>query len=365
MPLRSLPALKGSLHRPTRSARLAGAALATGLALCALAGSAWAQPGADNPETPPPQPGTVALLSQAYGEQFLPRANAFAQESGRLVAAVDALCNGPSDAAAGGLATAQAQWKSTTSAWDRLSGVVVGPLVKRRALTALDFNPTRPATIERAIQAAPSGPEQMERIGTPAKGIPALEWLLWTARPAPQTPACRYTQQVAQELAREAGTLATGFGTQARTAWATEHRATFLALQELINQWLGGVERLRWTQIDKPLKAAESSTQKKAPAFARAHSGHTGASWAAHWDALRGLGEPVGTALQVRGQGVLATRLQRALAQAGQAMEAARPADTATLAPVVEKLGALKKLIEAEVAPALDVTLGFSDGDGD
>lgn len=359
MPLRFLP---WAWRRP---AGMPGLACAVLVALCALAGTALAQPGADKPEAPPPRPGTVALLSQAYGEQFLPRANAFAQESARLVAAVDALCNGQPDAAAGGLAAAQAQWKSTTSAWDRLSGVAVGPLVKRRALTALDFNPTRPATLERAIQAAPSGPEQMERIGTPAKGIPALEWLLWTARPAPQTAACRYTQQVAQDLAREAGTLATGFGLQARTAWAMDNRATFLALQELINQWLGGVERLRWTQIDKPLKAAGSSSRGKAPAFTRSASGHTGASWAAQWEALRGLGEPVGAALQARGLGELATHLQGALAQTDQALAAARPADSATLPSVVEKLVALKKLIEAEVAPALDVSIGFSDGDGD
>ncbi|MDA7416558.1 imelysin family protein [Xenophilus arseniciresistens] len=326
-----------------------------------LAGPAGAQPS----EPPVPQPDTVALLQQAYGQQFVPRSAAFAQQATRLASAVDALCDGPAAQGATGLAAAQAQWRSTTAAWDRLAGVAVGPLVKRRALTALDFNPTRPATIERAIQSAPSGPEAMERIGTPAKGIPALEWLLWSGKPAPQSPACRYTQQVARELAREAGVIAEGFATQARTDWAQEKRATFLGMQELVNQWLGGVERLRWTQIDKPLKAAESSSQKKAPAFTRAASGHTGATWAANWEAQRSLGDPVAAALQARGKGELATRLQGALAQADKAMGAARPDQPATLAPAVEALGAVKKLIEAEIAPVLDVTIGFSDGDGD
>lgn len=335
-----------------------------GLAGCGaalLASVALAQPA----EPPVPHPGTVEMLSRAYGQQFAPRAAAFSQEATRLVGTVDALCHGAPAEAATGLSAAQDQWRGTATAWDRLTGVAVGPVVKRRAMTALDFNPTRPATIERAIQTAPSGPAQMERIGTPAKGLPALEWLLWSAQPVPQTPACRYTQQVAQELAREAATLAAGFDTQARTDWANEHRATFLALQELINQWLGGVERLRWTQIDKPLKAAESATQKKAPAFTRALSGQTGASWAASWDAQRRLGDPVGAALQARGQGELATKLQGALARTDQALAAARPDQAATLAPAVEALGALKKLIEAEIAPALDVTIGFSDGDGD
>lgn len=337
----------------TRALLLGAAALLAGLAI--------AQPA----EAPVPQPDTVTLLQQAYGQQFLPRATAFAQQATRLVTVVDALCDGPAAQGATGLAAAQAQWRSTTAAWDRLAGVAVGPLVKRRALTALDFNPTRPATIERAIQSAPNGPEAMERIGTPAKGIPALEWLLWTHTPAPQTPACRYTQQLAHELAREAGVIAEDFATQARTDWAQEHRATFLAMQELVNQWLGGVERLRWTQIDKPLKAAESSSQKKAPAFTRAASSHTGASWAANWEAQRSLGDPVAAALRSRGKGELATQLQSALSQADKAMAAARPDQGATLTPAVEALGAVKKLIEAEIAPALDVTIGFSDGDGD
>ena len=332
---------------------------------CALLAAAPAS--AQSPDaTPAPQPGTVDLLAQAYARQFALRAAAFAQEATRLTGAVDALCDGAAAEGATGLAAAQAQWRTATTAWDRLAAVAVGPLVQRRALTALDFNPTRPAAIERAIQAAPGGPAQMERIGTPAKGIPALEWLLWSARPAPATPACRYTQQVAQELAREAGTLAEGFAAQARTDWAADHRAAFLALQELVNQWLGGVERLRWTQIDKPLKAAESATQKKkAPAFPRAASGHTGAAWAAQWEALRELGAPVGAALRARGQGALATRLQGALAQADQALVAAHPEDTTTLPPAVQALGALKKLIEADIAPALDVAIGFSDDDGD
>lgn len=334
-------------------------------AIVSAAGAQAPAPGAAE-AAPPPGPGTVALLSQAYGGQFAPRAAAFADESQRFTAAADALCDGPADAGAAGLASAQSQWQRTATAWDRLAGVAVGPLVRRRALTALDFHPTRPATIERAIKVAPATPQQMERIGTPAKGLPTLEWLLWRAPPvplAPQSPACRYTQQVARDLAREAATLSEGFAAQSRTTWASEHRATFLALQELVNQWLGGVERLRWTQIDRPLKAAESTG--KAPAFTRAASGHTAQGWAAHWDALRSLGGPIGAALRARGQAALAGRMDAALAQADAALAAARPEAPATLAPAVQALDGLKQLIEAEAAPALDVVIGFSDGDGD
>ena len=330
--------------------------------LCAAACLAWAAAAQAQPAA-----GIAELIERSYREAFVPRAAAFAEASGQLSSAVGALCEAPADGAAAALEAARAQWRNTTAAWDRLAGIAVGPVVKRRALTALDFNPTRPATIERAIKTAPSTPEQMERIGTPAKGIPALEWLLWSASPAPapQSPTCRYTQQVAQDLQREAAAIAEGFGTLAATDWKADPERTNLALQELINQWLGGVERLRWTQIEKPLKAAETSSGGKAPAFTRMASGHTAQSWAAQGEALSELAPPVADALRARGHGPLADRLAQSVTQAEPAMRAATPADAAGLGAAVRELGALKKLIEAEVAPALDVTIGFSDGDGD
>lgn len=323
-----------------------------------LAGTVQAQP----TEAPP---GAPALLAQVYKNEFAPRGQAFATEARGLLAATDAWCNGSASDATAGLESARAQWRSTTTAWDRLAGVAVGPLVKRRALTALDFNPTRPPLIERAITTAPVGAEAMERVGTPAKGIPALEWLLWTKNPAPQSPACRYTQQVAGELAREADVLAAGLTELAAVDWAADPRRTFLAWQELFNQWLGGIERLRWVQIDKPLKTAETSANGKPPVFGRAASGHTDASWAAQWSAARALAAPVAQSLAAAGQQPLADRLSAAFAAADAAMQQAKAQQPATLPAATRELAAVKKLVEADVATALDVTIGFSDGDGD
>ncbi|MGJ7544384.1 imelysin family protein [Variovorax sp. LT1R16] len=324
-----------------------------------LAGAAQAQPAAVAPA------GAPQFLASAYRDGFVPRATAFATESAALNKAVDTLCEGSDTDAAAALEAARTQWRATTSAWDRLAGVAVGPLVKRRALTALDFNPTRPPLIERAIGSAPVGAEAMERVGTPAKGIPALEWLLWTKKPAPQSPACRYTQQVAIELAREGATLSAGFAELAATDWAADPARTYLAWQELFNQWLGGFERLRWAQIDKPLKTVETSNTGKAPVFARAVSGHAAQSWAAQWEALRSLAAPVAQTLAASGKQALAERLTQAVAEADAAMQRATPADLPALPAATRALAGVKKLIEADVAPALKVVVGFSDGDGD
>jgi predicted lipoprotein len=324
-----------------------------------LSGAAQAQPAAVAPA------GAPQFLASAYRDSFQPRATAFAAESAALHKAIDTLCEAPAADAATALEAARTQWQAATTAWDRLAGVAVGPLVKRRALTALDFNPTRPPLIERAIGSAPVGAEAMERVGTPAKGIPALEWLLWTKKPAPQSPACRYTQQVAIELAREGATLSAGFAELAATDWAADPARTYLAWQELFNQWLGGLERLRWTQIDKPLKTVETSSTGKAPVFARAASGHAAQSWAAQWEALRALAAPVAQALAADGRQPLAERLTQSVAEADAAMQRATPADLPALPAATRALAGVKKLIEAEVAPALEVVVGFSDGDGD
>jgi uncharacterized protein len=47
----------------------------------------------------------------------------------------------------------------------------------------------------------------MELIGTPAKGLPALEWLLWVKPIQPASAECRYAVQVAAEIQREAQAL--------------------------------------------------------------------------------------------------------------------------------------------------------------
>ena len=327
------------------------------LATLLFAGAVQAQP------TKAPA-GAPAFLAQAYKNEFAPRGQAFAAEARGLLAATDTFCHG-SAADTAGLEAVRNQWRRTTTAWDRLSGVAVGPLVKRRAPTALDFNPTRPPLIERAIASAPVGAEAMERVGTPAKGLPALEWLLWVKNPAPQSPACRYTQQVAADLAREADVLSAGLAELAGVDWADDPRRTFLAWQELFNQWLGGIERLRWVQIDKPLKTAETSANGKPPVFGRAASGHTDASWAAQWSASRALALPVAQALAAAGKQPLADRLSAAFAAADTALQEAKAQQPATLPAATRELAAVKKLIEADVAAALDVTIGFSDGDGD
>lgn len=297
-----------------------------------------------------------ADLAMALNRDWLaPRAAEFARAGAALVPAVELACAGPA-----GLEPARAAWKQTLSAWETLAGVAIGPVLERRAQRAIDFTPTRPRMIDKAIQSAPKSAADMELIGTPAKGLPALEWLLWSKPVAPGTPACAYAVRVAEDIRREADALA---GAKLATA---EDPAV---LTELVNQWVGGIERLRWPGMEMPVRVASTSATTVEPDFPRRTSGATALAWAAQWRALHDLatgGEAtLAGSLRARGQSTLADALDAEVRDVDLAMRDLTTMDRACLLAVAKQLAALKQQVENEVASALGVSIGFSDADGD
>lgn len=311
-----------------------------------------------------------AFVQGVYKYWYFPRAEAFAREAATLGPAIDGFCKGATP-----LQPARAQWQATAAAWDRLASVAVGPLLQRRSIRRIDFTPTRPELIERAIGAQPADVQALEAIGTPAKGLPALEWLLWTQPVAAGTPACNYAVLLAAEVDAEAKALLVAFVELAARDWSKDEAAAVAAMGEVLNQWVGGIERLRWANIGKPVR----SSGGKAPAFPRAASGSTRQSWTAQWEGLAALGAAAGNAvpqpgaalvpletyLRGRGLNTLAGKLAGAVGQAGRHVGALAPADRGKAQAAERALGNLKRLAEAEVAPALEVNIGFSDADGD
>jgi len=71
---------------------------------------------------------------------------------------------------------------------------------------------------------------------------------------------------------------------------------------------------------------------------------------------------PLETYLRGKGLNPLADTLRRSALQTGTGLGSDAPA---TLQAGAKRLAALKHLVESEVAPALDVRVGFSDADGD
>jgi predicted lipoprotein len=307
-----------------------------------------------------------AVVRAIYRDWLVPRSAELVAESAKLTRALQGYCVAPDADAA--LLEARRAWRTGLLAWERVSTVAVGPVVDRRLRSRLDFMPTRPRLITRAVAAAPASADDMDLIGTPAKGFPALEWLLWTNPMQPVSAECRYAVQVAMEIEREAQVLEKLFRQDA--AAALNGQSAQLALRELVNQWLGGLERLRWAQMEKPVQEAATSEKKTAPEFPREASDATAASWAAQWETLHALADGLGGAslaglLRERGQPKVAEALSQSVVQADTGMAQVDPADPAQVMASARRLSALRRVLESDVAPALDVRIGFSDADGD
>lgn len=228
---------------------------------------------------------TPAHLMQGLHRYWTaPQSESLASEARLLTRAVKTYCEASGASPEANLEAVRRQWRTTATAWERLSAIAVGPLLERRSSRQIDFAPTRPALIERAIKAAPRNVDAMERIGAPEKGFPALEWLLWTSPVASGTPACSYAVEVARDMERETEALRAAFKALAErpgAGWDDETAVT--GMNEFVNQWVGGLEHLRWAEMEKPVRAGAPHD------FLRAASGTTATSWAAHWEALHAL----------------------------------------------------------------------------
>jgi predicted lipoprotein len=303
----------------------------------------------------PVQSFAADFAAALQAEWLAPRSADFARFAAALAPAVKSACVSPA-----GLEPARAAWKHSLSAWETLAGVAVGPVLERRSQRAIDFTPTRPRLIEKAIKSAPKNTADMELIGTPAKGLPALEWLLWTRPVVPGTPACDYAVQVAEDIRREADALA------GATFAAPDPQ---VALSDLVNQWVGGIERLRWPGMEMPVRVALTANPPTRPDFPRSDSGVPEVAWSAQWQALKhlavtGQGSLAG-ALRERGQARVADALILAVNDADTAMQGLTSVDRERILVAAKRLAGLKHRVETEVAPALGVSIGFSDADGD
>jgi predicted lipoprotein len=308
----------------------------------------------------------AATVQAVYRDWMVPRSAELVAESARLTRAVQELC--VADNAEAAIGEARRAWNASLVAWTRVSAVAIGPVVEYRMQSRLDFTPTRPRMIAKAVESVPAGAKDMDAIGAPAKGFPALEWLLWTKPMQPASAECRYAVEVAMEIEREAQVMNNAFREAATRMLDADAART--ALRELVNQWVGGLARLRWSDMEKPLQKAATAEKGTAPEFPREASGATAASWAAQWETLRALAEGAGpgtlaSLLRERGQGKAADALAQSIEQANAAMQGLGTADPDKVMASAKRLSVLGRVVENDVAPALDVRIGFSDADGD
>ncbi len=385
----------GTKRWPVTAAQSLGRACA----LAALAATGSLAPLAQAADTPMPYYTAAQALQSLYGQHLPARAAAFTQAANAQDQALTNYCAGPAAAAKTAAAELRGQWQRSHTAWLQLSTPSVGPLVERRSLRQIDFTPIRTALITRAVKKGPQTAADMELVGTPAKGFGALDWLLSQGL-QPASPECAFAVQVARAISAEAQSLQAALEPLRSKTWSVEGsesepedaaspgaKETGAAIEEWINQWLGGLERLRWAQMEKPVKVVEGSS--KAPAFARIAMADNWREWQTQWQALHAQAlltpaqrqQPpvpgkdlisIEALLLSKGHIALAQRWREAMGAADAAMPAPGTLPTkegaqasSEILALATKLKGITALYQAEVAPALDIPLGFSDSDGD
>jgi len=353
------------------------AVFALGLALTGLAAG---QPAA--PVVAAPYYSAEQAMQGLYTHHLPPLARDFQAQADRLVETTAQHCKGQLP-----LPALRAQWLNTLMSWEALSTPAVGPLVTRRSQRQIDFWPTRPDLLRRSMEKAPATLTDMDRVGTPAKGFPAFELVMnqWAAsRQSAPAPACRYAELIAQGIAAEAGELQSALGEWASKEWDDEPELTTASLAEWVNQWLAGLERLRWAHIEKPITTHQTTGNAgrgKPVPYARQDRDSNLQDWRAQWQSLLTQGRlppgatppaagqalvPMEALLMGRGQLALAQKWGQALDQVTAGMDKLTPKSSEReLLAVTKSMKAVTVLFQNEVAAALDVPLGFSDADGD
>lgn len=371
-------------------------------------------------------------LTGVYAHHLPPLARRFQAEADALVTATQQHCEalpglGADHTGYTALLAASdrlhAQWQQTMAAWEALSTPAIGPVLTRRSQRQIDFWPTRPELIAKALDKAPHTLADMERVGTLAKGLPAFESLLLVWRPLNPAQArafdarglkpgekpravpfvnrpmpaatCQYLVLVAQGVQAEGQELAAELTGWAAKDWLAQSESdaqvTRAALVEWLNQWLGGVERLRWMHLEKPVKTVQTAgnaLKGNPPHFARHGREANLAGWRAQWASLKAQGQltaaqrqqppvpgdalvPIEALLLGKGHIALAQRWAQALDAVSAQLDRlpatapVRATDHRQLLALAAALKAVTVLYQTEVATALDIPLGFSDADGD
>ncbi|GAB3431846.1 imelysin family protein [Giesbergeria sinuosa] len=298
----------------------------------------------------------------------------FAVQAQRLVGAASDYCTQP-DAPE----RLHRQWAKALMSWQTLATPALGPVLQRRSQRQIDFWPTRPALLDKALARKPQTLAELASIGSPAKGFPALEILLRDQSVAPTT-RCAYMVLLAQGIEAEAIALREEFAQWATRDWTSSEQTTQTSMAEWINQWLGGWERLRWMHIEQPLQKAR--TRAAPAAFARYEMAHNVLEWQTQWQALQTQallrpGQkrppqpeeqliPIEALLRGKGHLVIANRWSALLGEVGKAIEhLTAQSSLAECLAVAKKMKVVTLWYQNEVAQALDIPLGFSDADGD
>jgi predicted lipoprotein len=332
-------------------------------------------------------------LLTSWGEGvLLPLYGDFESRAAVLEQRAAELCEAPDETTLDG---ARDAWWDARAPFKQAEVFAFGPFKEFpwRLGPKLDFWPARPETIDEVLaSSAPLDPESAAALGAPARGLPAIEYLLYPpeldvlAELGPGTRRCEYLAGICADLVARASDL--------RFAWeprgedylgelldAGRGSASFMTLEmavgEVVNRMGFLLENMRNDKLRKPLGGSVDGP----PAPAAAESRFSGRSLEDLRDNLRGLklvyygpgnGAPgLSSYLRARGKEFdpfMTARFAAAMEAVDAAPEpfsVALAEDPRSIVRLIEALESLGLAIQVDILNALAANVGFNDNDGD
>lgn len=363
------------------------------LILCLLLAAASPSHAADAVGTPDEKLPKHELFRNLADEVLLPLTRDFSTAAGKLADVSQGFCATPRDS---GLASVRAAWREAQAAWQPLEMLQIGPTIERRTQRHVNAWPVRPKLLEPLLAGGdPVEAGRIDTLGVSGKGFPALEYLLFppgkTAAETEQTLTgrrCSVLHALASQVKAEADSLAAdwrepdgGFARQLAEAGRHPQDGAFAsadqALSDIANLLIAGLDAVRIRKLGKPLERSVDEV-----ALERLESWRAETSLDHIRDNLRGF-ELVffgaGTAgiglddyLAGIGRPVLARLVREDLNAAQKALAAIRPPLQRALIGQRHQVETLHRAVaqlqhrmEANIADALKVDLGFNANDGD
>jgi predicted lipoprotein len=325
-----------------------------------------------------------ALLLASYAE--------FEQRCGELEARTAELAENPDEET---VAAAQTAWWAARAPVKRAEVFAFGPYTEEpeRIGPKIDFWPARPDTVEAVLaDDAPLDSETLEDLGAPAKGLPALEYLLYPpggdAALAFQNPRRgEYAHAIALDLIARSRELFEawdpghhGFLIELVDAGRSSRHFSSLnaALGEIVNRIGFTLENARLEKLARAL----GDTSEGSPQPDQLESTFSGRSIDDLRDNLRGIellytGDAAVGLLGLDGYlNDRGKRLGRPFSELFSACSAAFDAvpgplteaigsDPQSVRTLMDSLHALQRFFQVDVLNALSLTLAFNDNDGD
>jgi uncharacterized protein len=332
-------------------------------------------------------------LLTSWGEGvLLPLYGDFETRTSVLAGRVAQLCASPDDETLG---AARDAWWDARAPFKQAEIFAFGPYqdLPWRIGPKIDFWPARPDTVDEVLAGTdPLDEATVLELGAPARGLPAIEYLLYPPEVLPPeeyaggTRRCEYLTALGADLFARAGDL--------RRAWdpygddylgelieAGRGSETFMSLPmavgEVVNRMGFLLENMRNDKLRKPLGGSVDGP----PAPNAAESRFSGRSLEDLRDNVRGLklvyfgpgeGAPgLGSYLRARGKEFdpfMTARFDAVMAAIGKVPEpltlgvAENPRSVVKLIDALDELG---RAVQVDILNALATNVAFNDNDGD